>query len=263
MSTPDDPQGGQPSPLPPPAPIRKKRHWVRNSLIGLGAFIVLIVVIGVAAGGGNKASSASSSSASAAPAAAPSPTDTLSSQQHQFISDMRSQYNFNSAVSDSSIADFGRNICMNAQTGGASQSSLESLAQSSWTNIKSADAYGMVRVAEQDLCPSYLPAQTWHTIATFTGSSNTNTAQFTIQPYDSSNWVMKYTYTCSGQMTGTGNFIVNEDGGNDSSGTSSSVQLNNLDSGQNSQTNVYGDAGTHYLQIQTQCPYTITVMQKY
>ena len=69
---------------------------------------------------------------------------------------------------------------------------------------------------------------------------------------------MKYTYDCSGQSGGTGNFIVNEDAGNDS--TSSAVAINNLDAGQTGTWNVYGDAGGHYLKIETECPYTIHVL---
>lgn len=49
----------------PYAPSRKKRHWVRNTFIGLGAFIVLIIVIVVlvAALGGPKTTKVSNSAA--------------------------------------------------------------------------------------------------------------------------------------------------------------------------------------------------------
>jgi hypothetical protein len=89
----------------------------------------------------------------------------------------------------------------------------------------------------------------------------TSTQQFTIKSANGGNWVMKYSYDCSGQLGGTGNFIVNEDSGNDS--TSSAVAINNLDAGQTGAWHVYGDPGSHYLQIQTECPYTIRVRQKY
>lgn len=111
--------------------------------------------------------------------------------------------------------------------------------------------------------PSPVHTPTWHTIASFSGANGYtgNTTQFTISPANSGNWVMKYSYNCAGQSGGNGNFIVDEDNGNDSSGNG--VQLNNLNAGQTAQDNLYGDAGTHYLYIQTQCPYTITAQQEY
>src|SRR6266700_3996485 len=50
---------------------KKKRHWVRNILLGVAGFIVLIVVISLAVGGGSKGTPSSSSGApaNAAPAA--------------------------------------------------------------------------------------------------------------------------------------------------------------------------------------------------
>lgn len=66
------PQQQQPQYYPPQQPPRKKRHWVRNILLGFTALIVLIVIISVAAGGGSKGTPAASSGgapANAAPAA--------------------------------------------------------------------------------------------------------------------------------------------------------------------------------------------------
>ena len=117
----------------------------------------------------------------------------------------------------------------------------------------------VVQLAEKDLCPAWLPPPRWHKIVVFTGSGDTSTQQFTITSANGGNWVMDYSYDCSGQLGGTGNFIVNEDAGNDSS--PSAVAINNLDAGQTGAWHVHGDAGTHYLQIQTQCPYTIKVRQ--
>jgi hypothetical protein len=60
---------------------------------------------------------------------------------------------------------------------------------------------------------------------------------------------------------GTGNFIVDEDAGNNTT-SSSAVAANNLDSGRTGVWLVYNDAGQHYLQIYTYCSYTISVVQK-
>ena len=59
------------------------------------------------------------------------------------------------------------------------------------------------------MCPAYLPKKTWHTIARFTGRGDTNTARFTIG--GKGNWVLRYSYDCSAQPFGFGNFFVDED----------------------------------------------------
>ena len=108
----------------------------------------------------------------------------------------------------------------------------------------------------------------WHTIATFRslgvgptgGNINTiNTSKFTIRP--PGNWAVKYSYDCSGQDTGTGNFVVNEDGGNNP-GNPSAVFINHDDAGKTGVSLAQNDAGQHYLEIQTDCSYTITVLQE-
>jgi hypothetical protein len=66
------PQQQQPQYYPQQQQPRKKRHWVRNSFLGLAGLIVLIVIISVAANGGSKGTPAASSGgapANAAPAA--------------------------------------------------------------------------------------------------------------------------------------------------------------------------------------------------
>jgi len=65
------PQQQQPQYYPPQQP-RKKRHWVRNTLLGFTGLIVLIVIISVAVNGGSKGTPTASgggASANAAPAA--------------------------------------------------------------------------------------------------------------------------------------------------------------------------------------------------
>ncbi len=103
------------------------------------------------------------------------------------------------------------------------------------------------------------------TIATFTGHGDTSpprftrTSRFTIR--GNGNWVLKYSYDCSGQLDGEGNFVVDEDAGyNDNP---SAVFINRLGSGGHGSWHVHGDAGRHYLEILTECPYKITVAQKY
>lgn len=54
----------------PPVTPRKKHHWVRWTLAGFGALILLIVVIGVASGSGTKVTPAAPAASTSAPAAA-------------------------------------------------------------------------------------------------------------------------------------------------------------------------------------------------
>jgi len=54
-------------------PPKKKRHWVRNTFLGLAGFIVLIVIISVATNGDSNGTSAAGSSAAPANAAPAAP----------------------------------------------------------------------------------------------------------------------------------------------------------------------------------------------
>jgi hypothetical protein len=58
---------------PPQQPPKKKRHWVRNTFLGLAGFIVLIVIISVATNGGSNGTSAAGSGAAPANAAPAAP----------------------------------------------------------------------------------------------------------------------------------------------------------------------------------------------
>jgi hypothetical protein len=59
--------------------------------------------------------------------------------------------------------------------------------------------------------------------------------------------LLHWRYDCSAY--GTGNFIVSEDGGNDFSGAS----VSELGAGGHGVTHLYGDAGSHYLSIDSEC----------
>lgn len=61
--------GQQPYMPPQQQPPRKKRHWVRNTFLGLAGFIVLIVIIAIAANGGSNGTPAAGGGAAPANAA--------------------------------------------------------------------------------------------------------------------------------------------------------------------------------------------------
>jgi len=242
-----------------PGPSWPRRHKVLTAILLLAALIVVIVAVSAA----TAKHTPSHPVATGTPSPTPRPSPALNSAQLKFVSDMRSQFGFK-GTSAQAIAAIASQVC-NERLSGASQAATtkDVVSDNGLTGGGSAGYGPVIRLAETDLCPAQLPPPQTYIIATFSGSSDTNTPQFTITANDSGNWVMKYTYNCAGQIGGTGNFIVNEDGGNDPTGSSSAVSLNNLDAGQTSSTNVYDDAGTHYLQIETECPYTITVEQTY
>lgn len=91
------------------------------------------------------------------------------------------------------------------------------------------------------------------TVATFSGSGIENTPKFTV----TDTWKLDYSFDCSGFGT-SGNFIVDEDGGSDFSG----VSVNELGMGKSGSTYAYGDAGTHYLQINSECSWNVKVIDE-
>jgi hypothetical protein len=70
-------------------------------------------------------------------------------------------------------------------------------------------------------------------------------------------WKLDYSFDCSSFET-SGDFIVNEDGGSDFSGAS----VNQLGTGKSGSTYAYGDAGTHYLQINSECSWSVKVIDE-
>jgi hypothetical protein len=91
------------------------------------------------------------------------------------------------------------------------------------------------------------------TVAAFSGQGAENTPQFTV----TSTWKLDYSYDCA-DAGGTGNFIVTEDGGNDMGG----LNVNALSSGATSSTWAYNDAGSHYLSINSECSWSMKVVDE-
>jgi hypothetical protein len=89
-----------------------------------------------------------------------------------------------------------------------------------------------------------------NTVATFTGSGTESTAKFTVK----ATWKLQYSFNCS-NFGQTGNFAVLEDGGQDINLTVNDVALSKSGS-----TWAYNDAGTHYLEIASQCDWKVKVL---
>jgi hypothetical protein len=87
-------------------------------------------------------------------------------------------------------------------------------------------------------------------VATFSGSGQENTSRFTV----SATWKLSYSFNCA-SFGGSGNFVVFEDGGQDLSG----VTVNELAASKTGTSWAYGDAGSHYLEIDSECSWSVTV----
>jgi len=90
------------------------------------------------------------------------------------------------------------------------------------------------------------------TVATFSGSGTQSTAPFTV----SANWAVAYSFDCS-NFGYKGNFIIMEDGS-----FSGAMDVNVLDIKKSGTSYAYGDAGTHYLKVTTECAWTIKVVDE-
>lgn len=92
-----------------------------------------------------------------------------------------------------------------------------------------------------------------HVVATFSGSGIENTPKFTV----TSTWKLDYSFSCR-NFGSSGNFIVYEDGGNNFNG----VDVNDLAVSKTGSTWAYDDAGTHYLEINSECAWTVKVIDE-
>jgi hypothetical protein len=100
--------------------------------------------------------------------------------------------------------------------------------------------------------PSKAAVATAKTVATFSGSGITNTAQFTV----SSTWKLDYSFDCS-NFGYAGNFIVMEDGG-----LSGAMNVNELAMSKTGSSYAYNDAGTHYIEVNSECSWTLKVIDE-
>ncbi len=131
--------------------------------------IIVIAVIALAVGvslGKNSSGNGSDSSASSGPpsssASSAAPTASaaaLPNGGQQYASDMQSIFNFNSDVATSDIASFGQQLCQDRQSGTSVAGEVPT-AQQQWSNTSLGDAIQMITLAEKDMCPAELTAQT-------------------------------------------------------------------------------------------------------
>lgn len=213
--------------------------------------------LAVSCGTGTSGSNASQSQKpSSPPAAAPA---TLSAQEQTFVSAMRNAYSFGSSVSDLDIAGFGRLVCTNRGSG-ISQSSVIQTATSTWGNTTSVDGEAMVRLAEQNLCPAQLPAQTWHVIARYSGTGNWNSGEFTSRDSPA-----RVTYSYSGNTMGYGgdNFIASLTSSTDDLSITNEIAVSGGKTTTLYPDLSYGGSPRYHLEVMATGSWSFTVKQKY
>jgi hypothetical protein len=91
------------------------------------------------------------------------------------------------------------------------------------------------------------------TVDTFKGSGDERTRRFWV----TSTWKLSYQFSCK-SFGDAGNFIVWEDGGSDFNG----VEVNDLAMSKTASTWAYDDAGRHYLQIISECSWTLKIIDE-
>jgi hypothetical protein len=97
------------------------------------------------------------------------------------------------------------------------------------------------------------PPTVGKTVATYSGSGIDNTPKFTV----TATWKLDYSFDCS-SFGSPGNFQVYEDGGNDLGGLS----VNDLAMSKTGSTYAYDDGGTHYLEINSECSWTVKIIDE-
>ena len=222
-------------------------------ILGSAALVVLIIVaatIGSSGNGRKTGQGAGSTHAAAAPK--PTPSGKV------FFADVQTYFPDLAAGGRGPVVSLGQSICEKRSQGIGQKSIIEVFQKNDTFGINSQE---FVRLAETDLCPSYLapvialPKPKPHVIATFTGNGDTNTAPFTIPA--PGNWYLEYSYDCS-NFGGSGNFAVDE-GVDDFNG----VTVNELSPGAHDKKSyAYNDAGTHHLEILSECNWAVKVVTK-
>ena len=154
--------GGRPGRRARPPRKRRRINAVILSVVGV---LIVVIAVGAALGSSknnNKGpgNAAAGSTPSASPAAQTT-TPAISAAQQQFVSDVQSStlFNVNSSVTAADIASYGQQVCDNRKTS-ESQTVAITSTRGQWTNMSAMMADAMVRLAEKDICPAYLPRQT-------------------------------------------------------------------------------------------------------
>jgi hypothetical protein len=117
----------------------------------------------------------------------------------------------------------------------------------------SASAPASPPAAPSSVPASSPPAMAGKTVATFSGSGIENTPQFTV----TDSWKLSYSFDCS-NFGSKGNFQIYEYAGSSLGG----VLANDLAESKSASTMQYGDAGTHHLEVNSECAWHLSVVDE-
>ena len=132
-----------------------------------------------------------------------------------------------------------------ANSGGSSSSS----GAANTATQAAAPSSAAATTAPPSASPSKPPAA--HTVATYSGSGIENTPQFSV----TATWKLDYSFDCS-DFGYKGNFIVMEDG------SFGAMSVNGLAISKSGSSYAYNDAGTHYLEINSECSWTVKIIDE-
>jgi hypothetical protein len=132
-----------------------------------------------------------------------------------------------------------------ANAAGSSSSSSSAASTAAQAPAPSSTA---ASAAPSSAAPTTAPAA--QTVATYSGSGIENTPRFTV----TDTWKLAYSFDCS-NFGSQGNFQVFEDSG-------FNVLTNDLATSKSASTMQYNDAGTHYLEINSECSWTVKVIDE-
>jgi len=140
-------------------PGPRKRHRVRNGLLGIAALFVLLIVVSAIIGNDQKSGdtntlhhAVTSASSDSSGTSASSP---LTGGQTAFVSAIRSALSAHGDVNtatNAQLAKLGNEIC-NDRAAGDSQATVITASKGSWGRLDMTAA-GFVKTAEHDICPS-------------------------------------------------------------------------------------------------------------
>jgi hypothetical protein len=230
-------------------------------LVSIGAILAICAAAACGSTGGKShaaaAASQSTTAASTPPASPSNSAPSLSRGTQAFVNQIRSglgRPGYSNSGTDAQVASVGTQIC-NAREQGNTQAETISASHSVRTQWELSPK-AVVRAAEKNICPSYVPKPPPKpkVVARFNGSGIQNTHSFTVPD----SWHLSWEYWgCAG---GSGNFIVdqyNTDGSPDANGAS----VNELGSGRGPvATYIYGDAGRHYFSVDSECSWSLAVV---
>jgi hypothetical protein len=230
----------------------------RSIILGAaGAASVLALAVGCGAAGTSGSSPPAQKPSSSAAGSTPTP---LSVSELAFISQMRTNYNFGSGVSDRDIAHFGHQVCT-LREGGDTQATAAQVAASSWTNTSTTEGEAMARLAEKDLCPSELPVQRWHVIASYNGSGTWNSPQFRL--HDSP---VRVTFSYSGNGSseyGGDNFMADLVSSSDDLMIANDIAISGGKTTTLYPDMSYGGSPNYHLEVEATGSWSFTISQKY